>query len=120
MDCDLCPEEYRQVIGYEIPKSKRILAQMRALSYHFIPMGRKKLRVKTVMNIDQKINFIPEGVMQWAMKKMAKEMLTFMVEKSGKLEGTPWEKLREDPKKAHFYDWIHQRTDWFADKMGWE
>ena len=87
LDCDLCPDEIKEVMNFTAPKSKKIQALVRAMSFKFKMLGKNKVKIDMVMNIDQKLDFIPEGLIQWGTKKMSKDLLKSLITKSGKLQG---------------------------------
>jgi hypothetical protein len=69
--------------------------------------------------LDNRLDFVPDSILQWVSKMACRDILKFMIKKSCKLEGTPWDSERKKPEKKEFYDWIKKKVGDHEKKMGW-
>lgn len=72
-----------------------------------------------MLNLDNRLDFVPDSILQWVSKMASRDILEFMIKKSCKLEGTPWDAERKKPEKKGFYDWIKKKVGDHEKKMGW-
>lgn len=119
IDSDLCPQEIREAQDHTIPETKNVPAYVRALTYEFVPISTTRQKVRTVLNLDNRLDFVPDSILQWVSKMACRDILKFMIKKSCKLEGTPWDVERKIPEKKEFYDWIKKKVGDHEKKMGW-
>jgi len=58
-------------------------------------------------------------VIQYVTKKVARDLVNFMVKNSTKIEGTEWEKELKLSKNKNFYNWIDEITQKHYKNMNW-
>eukprot|EP00554_Chaetoceros_debilis_P010048 CAMPEP_0194106706 /NCGR_PEP_ID=MMETSP0150-20130528/6688_1 /TAXON_ID=122233 /ORGANISM="Chaetoceros debilis, Strain MM31A-1" /LENGTH=1103 /DNA_ID=CAMNT_0038794923 /DNA_START=135 /DNA_END=3443 /DNA_ORIENTATION=- len=79
-------------------------------------------RTRIVANIDPKVSFLPQGILDFIMKRMCGILLTCMQNAAKKAtikEDAPHAlRMRED--RAFYASWLMPRVKSYCNKMGWE
>ena len=75
------------------------------------PIARDKLMFKAICNVDPKVNFLPNWVLNFFVRKIGTYMMEKILKLAKDIRGTEWEKSMNKPENIEFYDWVRERAE---------
>jgi hypothetical protein len=89
-------------------KSNVVTAVTRCCGCEIIPLSRNKVKFRMVMDSDAKLKFIPQGALNWFIRKFGMGLFEKIIEESKKFKP---ESISHDHVKMDFYNWLSKRID---------
>jgi hypothetical protein len=111
------------VKDYEVPlppNRSNVLLAMNVACFEFMPMGPEKVRLRAIVNVDPKIGWVPNSILNFILRKAGSGIYEKMAKTAKNIKGTQWEERMKSEKGKEFYGWLKKRIqEEIYTKNGW-
>jgi len=107
-------QEKLQIFAPE--KSKYVKMDIFFRATEITPIGKEKIRLRTITRINAHIKFIPNSLINFITRKAALHILEKLTKKAKTLKGSKIEEKIQA--RREFYDWLEARIEAFLKQHG--
>ena len=111
-------QEYQGVGVPKLDKGK-VPLDIKYFGFEIKPTSSNGVSLRSVMNFNPHIKYVPQWLINFANKHFAKMMFEKMMKYSRSFKGTKFEKRVDAKSNQDFYDWIRLQINTYFAKQGW-
>jgi hypothetical protein len=89
---------------------KMVRASIHIFAYEIKIINRNKIYLKGLMNVDPKISFIPQSLINMVTKKFAEDLFNKMIKIGSKYEGSEYQNKNPSEIDQQFYNFINEQA----------